>query len=230
MIHLPPLTHELENSAAVVGEVVGYVSDASILPGSETVPGVVVDVQEQLLGSQAETVHVFLLRVDLACEPIPEVADMVSTQYPVGASVTVVGKIRSVNPGHLTLVSSSESFGHLAQTPDSLLRTVSGALDFEEMRKQYEQNTYDTFSPEVAWRNAQRGWLEDFEYLRGLQMLAVVPPAQRPPIARNLIDYKGWRRYRDTLPLENFKELLQLYEVPQSERGTLLTRFKKRNM
>lgn len=230
MIHIPPITHELEERAAVVGEVVGYVTDDSILPTSAPVPGIVMEVQEQLLGPEAETVHVFLLTVDPACEPLPAVSDAVSMRYPVGSSVALIGEVRSVSPGHLSLVSSSESFGHLARISDPLPRTGSGALDFGEVRSHYEENDYETFSPDVAWQNAERGWLEDFEYLRALQMLSAFPPDQRSSTARNLIDYRGWRRYRDIHALEDFERLLELYDVPQSDRSALLTIFRKRNM
>jgi len=70
-------------------------------------------------------------------------------------------------------------FGGLGRVPDQVDRIPVGCLDFETFRSTYEENPYATWSLEVAWRNTQRGWFEDFEFLSCLTTIeTVVSPSE----------------------------------------------------
>ena len=230
-IVLPPTTHELVDTAAFSGVVVGYVTGSSLLFTREPVPGLEIQIQESILGSKGRTVgHVFLLAYDTACQDIPYDTETLRTQYPVGVRVSVVGQVRGADLAGLEVISPVSSFGHVARILGQPKRTSRGTLDFGVMRDQYEEASSPSgiLDREASWRNLHRGNFEDYEYLRALQLLSQVSPAEQTAIVENLMAYEGWRMYNGERAVEDFERLLEHYGVPEERHRAIVDRFKER--
>ena len=134
--------------------------------------GVLLDVQDSdgsiSLGSRVE---VFPFAVGLGCEPIAGESDALEQQYPIGTRVVVVGNVdQESRPYRLLAVGE---FGYLARVPEDRPRTPEGCLDFRSYGDSYESNSHP-YSFDVGWQNAHRGWYEDYEFLRCLDILGTI--------------------------------------------------------
>jgi len=225
LIILPPPLSELDYSLVFTGTV--EATDSYDVPGRDLkAPGVVIAVDEVLVGSSdLSTVTVFLYGYGNDCSPGP--APYYLDHYQPGMFVSVIVDELYTDDGSLYLGAHSSTPGFIAFTPRDGDRDRTGVLDFRLSRESYEPNRYETWSREVSFRNSQREWLEDVEYVRALQILAESPPDLRCEIAMNLTHYHRWRGYRFLSALQDFEQLLEEYQVPVECRSAIVETFKK---
>ena len=173
-IALPP-TRVPDDTVAFEGVVVGYSESSDPIFGTAHAPGLIARVVTPVRASRADSsVEVYLFGSAPDCSPSARSLADLRDQYPVGNAVTVIGRSAAPRaPSALpsVVVSIADGWGHVAAVPANPPRTVEGSLDFSAFSQQHEEQALQGFSLPLAWRNAHRGWYEDFEYLRCLVLL-----------------------------------------------------------
>ena len=193
------------NTTAFLGRVTGYPRASGRILGADNVVGLSLTVLEPLLSTRAgSSFDVYLFGSAPDCSPLPRSERDLAEQYPVGSTVTAILKPQEGVP----LTTSADGWGHVARVPEPQPRTPDGLLDFKAFRGTYENQSESTFSFGVAWRNAHRGWFEDFEYLRAMIKLN---SARRPTEkAAILEDVASYSRLSDEL----FRLLVEKSHLP----------------
>jgi hypothetical protein len=208
------------------------------LPASRPIPGVIrlapgilvlVTASESVIGLGA-TVEVLPLRVNPACEPTPWDAAEVAEWYPSGTRITVIGRTledHAQDPSaNSQVVIWPSEFGGLGRIPDQVVRIPAGCLDFERFRATYETNPYPTWSREIAWRNAQRAWFEDFEFLSCLANIEMgVNPSELEGMLHSMAFYSRYDGVNVKLSQQLYGNLVKRTGLSRSARGRLREEF-----
>src|SRR5205085_7048313 len=130
---------------------------------------VVVRVVDPLLSAATgDQFDIFMFGHATNCHPIPRSMEDLMEEYPLGATVTIMGSesVLDVGGSHRGIITIVGDWASPARVPGVIPRRANGLLDFPEFSKLYEKHPGTTFSLEIARRNAHREWFEDYEYLR----------------------------------------------------------------
>lgn len=230
MITLPPVETN-PDLVLFVGQVVQHLPPQPVPGVSRPSPSIVVQVTTPGTGLDREAmVEAIPLGVDPACEPIPLDAADLSERYPTGAHVSVVGRfLRSGAPqldARGRIVVWPSDLGGLGRVPDEVDRIPAGCLNFEAFRCTYEENPYATWSRDVAWRNTQRGWFEDYEFLSCLTTIdTLVSPSELEIALRNMAFYSRYEGVNQEVARGLYSSLVKRTHLARPARGRLRQHF-----
>jgi hypothetical protein len=176
------------------------------------------------------TVEVIPLGVNPACEPIPWDAAELSEWYPTGTRVTVLGRAlddHTQDPSvNRQVVIWPTDFGGLGRIPGQVDRIPVGCLDFEKFRATYEANPYPSWSSEIAWRNAQSRWFEDFEFLSCLTTVEMcADPSELENALHTMVFYSGYYDVNAKVSQQLYTNLVKRTHLTRSVRGRLRDQF-----
>ncbi len=226
MIRFPPTSHDPERTALT-----GVVREHlwSKIPAGAKTPthGFAVEVTEaDSVVSPGELVRVFPLATGLDCEPVPRDREDVEREYPIGAVVSLVGKIQ-MNPSPLVM-SWAGSLGSVARRPTDMSRMQNGCLDFRQFKEAYAEAS-GAYSGDLAWRTFHLLAYEDFEFFSCLGLLELpTDPSSRDDSFVNLSYYSAYKRIRHKHARESFSTLLKNYGVSMRERRRIMKRVLRR--
>lgn len=232
MITVPPARLD-PNLVAFVGRVQQQLTPRQIPGVARPAAGITVVATTVLSGVEREaTVEVFPLTVDPGCTPIPRDPADLPQQYPVGALVAVIGRPFPYDahaPTNQTAVVTWPSdYGGVGRVPDHVDRTSSGCLDFRAFQTTYETVYSQAWSPEIAWRDAQRAWFEDFEFLSCLAAIGrMADPTQREDAIRSMGFSSGYHAVDPTVARKLYSKLVKRASLPRSSRVRLKEEFEE---
>ena len=223
-VSFPPLAFPDEpDFVAFSGTVIDYTEPAFDVLGVARPRGLLVRLGGVLVPPHGKTdIEVYPLGTRPDCRPVARTQEDIQEQYAIGATITVVGKelAERRHGGMTAVVTQADDFGHVARRPDSVPQTPEGYLDFHAYRRQYEIDSSTGFSSAIAWRNAQRGWFEDYEYLRCLKALR----SAAEPAKRSLLSAMAWYS-RFKTDREGYRQLVGGSGLPRKTRRALLREF-----
>jgi hypothetical protein len=230
MLTLPPV-EPIQGLVSFIGQVEQPLTPQPIPGVTSPAPGVVVRVLAPSSDLDPGTmVEVIPLGVDPACEPTPWSVSTLTEFYPAGARVTVLGRALSDDvrdsgvPKQIVMWPSD--FGGLGRVPDQVDRIPVGCLDFEAFRATHEKNPYATWSRDIAWRNTQRAWFEDFEFLSCLaRAQTLTSPLELEVALHAMAFYSRYDGVNAKVSRQLYANLVKRTQLPRSARGRLNEQF-----
>ena len=211
---------------AFSGTVMGYTESDVEVSGVARPHGLVVTPATALVAPRAQgAVEIYPLETRPDCAPATREEKDLREQYPAGSVVTVVGKLIEVGGGNgaagvTVVVTQADDFGHVARRPESVPQTPEGYLDFRSYRLQYENDSSTNFSLALAWRNAHRGWVEDYEFLRCLKALPSAAQREKCSLLRTMAWYSRFPGDREV-----YRGVVAGCGLPRAMQRTLVREF-----
>ena len=224
IMSFPPTSRD-SSLATFEGTVLGYSKEAVSLGAPILASGVLIEVTKSLgVVRVGSTVTVVPLDTGSSCERVPRTLENIKREYPPHSKVAVVGEIED---GSAQLILSwAETFGTLARVLDLAPRTDGGCLDFSRFKQRYEDNSYDTYSLEVAWRNFHRRAYEDYEFFLCLSLLEeLAETSDGVSDFLNLSYYSRYDRIRPKHAKVSYRTLLTNAGLSKRARRPLVKEF-----
>jgi Integrase core domain len=219
MLTVPPI-NPIPGQVTFVGRVQRQLPARPIPGAGRPAPGILVSVTMAGSGvEQGGMVEVFPFGVNTACEASP-VSESYLSQYPAGAMVAVAWRLVEQTAGdqgsQRQLVIWPSEFGALALVPEHVPRTAIGCLNFETFRSTFETESFE--GDPGAWRNAQRYFFEDFEWIACLSIIEnVTESRQREPALHDMAFYLRYDEWNPKVARRLYSNLLK--SVPLSMRA-----------
>lgn len=218
---LIPRVHPSPKLVAFEGRVVGYSRSDTVLNSARPVLGLKVSVMGILWGhGLSETVDVFPLVDDSACEPAP--APELESSYPDGTSIMVLGEIvrQSGTPLHgerVQVLSWPGNGGGLTRVRSNAPRDGEGYLDF----RQFGASCETAATEERRWEG--RSVFEDYEFLR---VVVALGEQRALGTKRRLLEsvhwYSGYARVNSKVALRSYRMLVDKTDLAKRMKKDLV--------
>lgn len=214
------------DSIVFMGVVTGYHVAHADVRGVHDPSGLALKVVDILTHSRVGTVvEVYPLDTGQDCQPVAEAPDEIRAQYPIGATVSVVGTIVALSPAGGPTVNvvatQADELGHIARVPQAVPRGREGYLDFRAYQDPHEESDRS---------KAERSAFEDYEFLRCLAALApTAGGVKSSEMLESLVFYSRYRGVSRDVATASYQSLLKWAGISGSERARLMHAFERAN-